>query len=454
MTLHDLLDDLARAQPATSPALAERAWADGRRRRTRTWGRAAVAAAAVVALLVVLVPAAPPELPVPAFARPSAAGVDGHPERIGRQWWVRGLPDRPGALAAVLEAEGGPYVVRADGHRWRLPGEQVHTQVPALSDDGTQLGYLQDWRGPYVVHDVVTGRRTTFPEVKGHLGTVERSRFQVHDQTPARFSPDGRRLLLMGVYDEHLLLDVRAGTLRGLDRRAVGRGGVPVGWSAADRLAWLVDRRADEGEPDVVELVTTDLSGQVVARTQLRPSGGSLPSTSQWTGAVSRDGLTLAVQSYDGAFGELGEVRRFSVQGGQELSAPVRVELESGCALTWAGDAVDPLVATLRPADVEGEPAVHAAEVLASATRPFTVVAPQVRGRCLVWARDALSAPERGGGLLGAETAGWTWWWKELLLAGLALAGLAAHGLQRRRAQGARAAARIDCGDPSTDWYG
>jgi hypothetical protein len=198
MTLHDLLDDLARTEPVAAPALAERAWTAGRRRRLRVRLQAGIGVAAALALLALVVPPVTQGVPAAPFARGSGAAVDGYPERIGRQWWVRDLPDRPGPLAAVLERTGDWYAVRADGHRWRLPEDERGIQVVALSDDGRLLGHLQAPHGPYVVHDVVSGRRTRFPDVKGHLGITERSRFQVHAQTPARFSPDGRYLLLLG----------------------------------------------------------------------------------------------------------------------------------------------------------------------------------------------------------------------------------------------------------------
>jgi hypothetical protein len=448
MTLHDLLDDLARTEPVAAPALAERAWTAGRRRRLRVRLQAGIGVAAALALLALVVPPVTQGVPAAPFARGSGAAVDGYPERIGRQWWVRDLPDRPGPVAAILEGDGAPYVVRGDGHRWRLPAIQVGAQVAALSDDGRLLGSLQGFRGPYVVHDLVSGRRTRFPEVKGHLGTVERSRFQVHAQTPARFSPDGRYLLLLGVYDEHLLLDVQAGTVRGLDRRAAGEGAVPVGWLDGGRLAWLVDRQFARPPADVVELVTTDLRGRVLARRPLTPGHGPLPPVSQWTGAVSSDGQSLAVR--DDADAQV-EVRRFSVSSGRETAPPVPAQAESGCALTWAGDAADPVVAAVPPAPVQGEPSFQAVEVLASTTRPLTAVAPQLQGRCLIWAADALSGPSRGGGLLGPVTDPWTWWWKELLLGGLALVAAAASLVRRFRDRPAPAPRGASVA--ADDWY-
>lgn len=53
--LHDLLDDLAGSVDPASPALAARAWADGRRRRMRSRVQAVVAIAAALVLLTGLV---------------------------------------------------------------------------------------------------------------------------------------------------------------------------------------------------------------------------------------------------------------------------------------------------------------------------------------------------------------------------------------------------------------
>lgn len=395
--LHDLLADLASSERLDAPGAADRAWADGRGRRRRRRALESVAAgAAVLALLLALGPAlvGAGALPGPSSAGSAGQAVDGHPERIGRQWWVRDLPDRPGPLAALLQTveqrgtydeRDGWHAVAADGHRWRLASDASDDFAPALSPDGRLLGMLLADEGPYVVHDLVTGERTAHEDVSGQVGQARTTPHRIAAQHPSSWSPDGRWIAVQGD-PEVLLLDVGAGTVRSLPRL-----GPLVGFAGPDRLAWFVDERPAPvgGVPGrradgAARLVLTDLAGTPVHDVALRPRSGDLPFLGQSTGEVSPDGGVLAVTDEQ-------QVRRFSTADGAELAAPVRVAVHDACGAAFGETAATLVVPTLT------DGALAAERVGAASTSRQTVVADSVGGRCLVWAAAALDGPGRSG---------------------------------------------------------
>jgi hypothetical protein len=423
--LRELLDDLAASEPVPRPGLAERAWIDGRGRRLRSRLQVAVAAAAALALVALVTPGLPAQVGVPQFAGRGAQGVDGYPERIGRQWWVRDLPDRPGPVAGVLESYSW-YAVRADGHRWRLPGD-AGLQVPALSQDGRMLGYLAGTDGPYVLHDLVTGRRVVLEELYAG-GLPGPGRIQLVVGPPGLWSPDARRLLLWSA-EGMLLVDAADGRIGPL-----AQPGLPLGWVADDRIAWLrVSGAGEKLMPLTVRV--TDLDGQVQSEVELQGSTG----LSTGSMALRPDEGELAVLTHDD------ELHRFELPSGQLVQEPVQLETSFVCGPSYSPDGA--LVLSVSPA--VGGPAT-VMEVTAAGPQPFTVAAPSVSAHCVHWAGDALTGPARGGGLLGTSDATWTWWWRELLLGALGLAGAAAvlrrHPIRLRR--------RAASAPPDVSWYG
>ena len=122
--LRDALDRVAREGTAGVhlPTLAVGAV---RRRRQRLRRRLALVGTglALVALLVLTVTPGWSPLQPQLWPASGATRVSGHPAHIGWQWPVRDLPARPGPMAGLLNGRGdgtGWWVVRADGHRYRL----------------------------------------------------------------------------------------------------------------------------------------------------------------------------------------------------------------------------------------------------------------------------------------------------------------------------------------------
>ena len=437
-SLPDLLDELAGSTPP--PAVdAGAAWADGRRQRRRRFVVRAGAVAIVVALVALVVPTLHLSERVPTYARPSGAVVDGHPARIGRQWLVRDLPDRPGPLAALLSVsvpQGGWDAVRSDGHRWHLPEVfSASGTDPILSPDGTLLGSLAGPDGPFVLHDLVSGRRTELGEL-GDSGVYQRrSTYGLYPQTPAAWSPDGRQVLLSAFSRSpqrsgYVLLDIRSGRVRVVAIPTGAR--YLAGWTASDEVAWI-----GEGQPrEDVALVLADVTGRTVRRVPLRATS-TVRDLSQFSARVQRSTATLLLSS-PAADEHVGTLRRFSLATGAQTAPPVEADTWSSCGVAAGARR---LVAPLGP----GGPAL-AGEVHGGDVRPFTVAWPGLGASCLVWATRAVDGPARGAGLLGTSTAGWTWWWKELALGGAVLVGAAV--LWRRRPPRRRAPQ-----DPDVDWY-
>lgn len=417
MTLSELFDDLA-AQPATPPGLADRAWTAGRaRRRSRVVTRAGVGLALVGVLALLLPSAGVPLTPTPATG--SDVGVTSHPERIGRQWWVRDLPDRPGPMAALLKEFVGQdepahwQAVRADGHRFSLPEVAHRTdQYPTLSPDGRLLGYLETEEGPYVVHDLVNGERRRFAGI-GDNRAAGQARYGRSGQGPAFFSPDGRWLLTTA-FDRRagdssvlLLLDAVDGSVTVSPRL-----GQPAGWAADDRFVLLTDSSFDEQRS--LRYATVDIQGRTVAEVDLAGTEGMFPT--QWGAVVAGDGRRLALV-LDGE-----SVQRFDLVTGQALEQPVPVDVAHPCSATWGERLVVPVRGGAESITVEP-----------GQDRPITLLSPSIEASCLLWAADAVDGPAGGAGLLGSVDATWAWWWKELVLAVLVAAVLVAGGALRRQ---------------------
>jgi hypothetical protein len=433
--LRDALDDLVtEVAPHVAPAdLGPRAWLAGRRRRVRrrlTRGLL-VAAAAILAVAVTPVVGDLRSLHSPADA--DDRGVGGYPQRIGHQWWIRTLPDRPGPVAALVEAgpDDGPilwYAVTETGHRWRLPAPLTGNDIyPAVSRDGRRIGYLLGDRGPYVIHDLVAGTRTEFAGIGSNLWPIVTA-YYVAGQFPSFWSPDGRRVAQgAGSRDDSgsggavvLNVDGSVTFVPGGEGDA-GKGHL-AGWVGSDALLWVKFPPFGEITSGATVVATvTGLDGQPRRTITLSPSSpwqGNF--AGQWTGTASPDGRELLIIE-DTPAGPT--VRRFSLLDGRETADPASLPTLGMCAAGWAGST--PTV------PIYDEVTAATAVVHDGELRTVVAVEPSVGARCFIWAGEALSG-EAHGGLLGTSTAWWTWWMREMAAA-LALAGAGVWAVRRWR---------------------
>jgi hypothetical protein len=435
--LRDALEDLVTdvAVHVVPEDLGPRAWASGRRRR---WRRRIVPATVVVAAATLAVAVTPltGELRSGQAAADRDRGVGGYPVRIGHQWWTRALPDRPGAVAALVQAgpDNGPlvwYGVSETGHHWRLPdtwtGEDHH---PAISRDGLRIGYLLGRHGPYVIHDLGAGTRTTFAAVGG--GTLPiATPYYVEGQSPSFWSPDGRRVAQNGALRD---LSTAGAVVLSIDgslayvRKGEGSAdnGFIAGWVGDDALLWVKWWPPGEnaGATATVVATVTGLDGAVRHTVMLHPNSPWLGDFgSQWAATISPDAGEVLV--IDESSGE-GAIRRFALADGRETAPPMSIpDLAMPCGADWAGS----------------EPTVQGYDHSAGAAftavwrggefRTAVTVEPGVGARCLVWASDALSGKAHGS-FLGTTTAWWSWWLREIAAA-LGLAAAATGALLSRR---------------------
>ncbi|MFG2039937.1 hypothetical protein [Dactylosporangium sp. NPDC048998] len=430
-SLRDAFDELVAevAPHVVRNDLATRARIAGRRRRIR--GRLAGGVIVAAMLAVSAVVAVPLVGGVPSIG-PSHAedgpGVTGRPQRIGHQWWVRDLPDRPGPIAALVSDPERWYVVTESGHRWRLPiGAGIgNLPTPVLAPDGRRVGYQPDAGAAYVVHNLVTGERTRYPQFENAPLGPSYSYYSINPHLVGRWSPDGLRL---GLPAERV--DMRDGTIRATHSGAAvlgpdgqvtfveqpsGQRSVLAGWAGPDSMVWL--RMLDDGGPPAGPVVAevTRLDGQVTRTVTLRPS-------SPWReeiravgiGPVSPDGTSLLVRE-DGTADRW--LRRFSLADGSQTGDPVRVPgWTSECGSDWAGSTP---VVSLYDRDTK---TAGTGLVVNGAITPMIVVESRLNSECLVWASEALAGRPHPT-VFGTSDFPWTWWWRETVLVLLAVIGL------------------------------
>lgn len=417
-TLRDILDDLVTAVPGhvASPGLAEKSRAAGKRRRIRRRiVRSAVAAAVVALVAAVVVPGVPEWRSQPAGADHYSDGVTSYPQRIGHQWWVRDLPDRPGPIAGLIELSGGGtwHAMSSAGHRWRLPAHA--DEVPTVSPNGRYVGYLASRTGPYVIRDLVDGTTTEFGEITSGLNypsADNNAPSYLSGQAPSYWSPDGTRVWVPA----YPRSGNSSGMVLGVDgtSQPVTRDewpGYMVGWNSDDQLVFA---HWDSSDPDdeygpveryLARALTTD--GVVLGSVPLNIPPGATPGLSQWAGAVSPDNASLSLQLRPEETYE-GRLHQLDLETGQLVAEPIGVDDDAVCPLGWAG--TEP---TLPIWDIESDNAVTAV-VRDGTPEPIVVIEPGLGSYCVLWASDALAGGPRDG-ILDMSMGWWTWWWRELL---------------------------------------
>ena len=420
-TLHEALDELVAAVPGqvVSDRLAEVAWKSGRRRRLRRRVAGVALAIGIAAMAGALISSLADDLrSVPPADHRDGARVHGYPQRIGHQWLVRGLPDRPGPAAGLMwrgaKADSW-YVVSETGHRWHLPmGRRVDDAFPTISPDGRRLGYLVDALGPYVIRDLVTGARVEFPEIASGWGLAQ-AKYQFSGQQPAFWTADGSRLALHASLRPTPGGVGRAGALvldvSGSLREVAGVNGSLAGFSGPDRLVWIPRPEETPTTPatGLTALITT-LDGTESRTVPLRfdTPWQADDGPNQWSAVTSPDGEEVLIMEERGSDDAV--VHRFSLRDGTEVGTTVTVSIPPACGAGWADST--PAVATF---DYTADNAATAM-IDDGKARPIVVVEPGENVLCLVWASDALTGRAHGG-LLGLATGWWSWWWRETLLA-------------------------------------
>ncbi|GAA2737927.1 hypothetical protein GCM10009867_27130 [Pedococcus aerophilus] len=440
--LTDALDSLAADVDVTPPRtdLATAAWTRGRRARTRARAsRVALAAAAVVTVVAAVLPGSWDRSALPSSSRETSS--TGYPVRITKPWTTEDLPLRGEPLAGVLlsEARGytGWYAVTKDGDLRRLPvsGGFMRGNVPTLSDDGRLIGYVDSSSGQYVLHDVVSGRVTSFPDVRAENSTDPQAEapapYRVGPQIPGYVSPDGVHVAVPGTTGTDgttaILVLGTDGSVRPV---AVGGEDGLVGWLDDQTLLTMnsKDSGPDDAGVSTLTPVAIGLDGTTRRLPTLRPSEPVAAfSYSQWSPALSPDHRSLAMGLsdhgrpsslvFDLADGREVESRRDStiLPGSPTVNASTSgMKHIEWAGSTWYGVLPGPAVRAMAPQSSTDDPAI--------------VVDPRLDTAWLDLADDALSGPAHGNVLGTADT--WVaWHWREVLIAAgvLILVALGLH---------------------------
>jgi hypothetical protein len=417
-SLHDALDDLAAdAVPdIVRDDLAALARDRGRsRQRRRRFVGGAVALGLAALALVVALPITGRTVGLTP-AGDAGRGVSGYPQRIGHQWRLGELPDRPGPIAGLMKDIQHWYAVAADGHRWRLPG--TYMPEPALAPDGRRIWYRPGFQEPYVLHDLVTGERTTPTQFRAVRNGV------YYAAQRGYWSPDGQRLavhaqrmeMVDGVRKHEMAVAAVLGPGGAFESLPVRQGSL-AGWAGDDALLW----RFDGG----VNGQVTHLDGAVVRTITLRPSPAKDALGGDWV--VSPDGTEVIIRESGPADSYL---RRFALADGAQIGDPVPLPgWEPSCRDGWAGST--PSVSLFD----RDEDATTAGTGLVQDDRieSIVVIEPRIDSLCFIWAADALAGGPHWS-LFGRSTLFVTWWWREVLLVLLAVTGLLAlHRCSERR---------------------
>jgi hypothetical protein len=407
--------------------LAAAAWRRGRRRRRR---RHIVTAAVTAGLITAALPWGLAVSTSPRHVSAGAADVAVHdyPDRIGHQWFINDLPERPGPLAGLIRVdspdnESGWQALAPDGTRWRLPVPPLRDDVhPTLSPDGRYLGYPTADQGPFVLRNVVTGERTEFPSVG-----VD---YALRGQHPAYWTPDGTRVLLPAVTGPG---DDTGAVVLGVDGSLTPLPAVTghvIGWTPRG-LAWL-GRDRDTGR---VSVHVMSEAGIEILRVDLRPSldwGDAV--LGRWAGAVSPDGTRVVVVVDDGA-DRRARVRWFTMpDGAEEWSSTLSAGSAPACGLGWTGPW---LLVPARP----GRGEVGTLYVDTVMERWLVAVEPGLGSRCVIWASDAVTGglangwPSDGDLMLAQRLSddGLSWWWRETLLVVAVVLAIVMVVIVRRR---------------------
>jgi hypothetical protein len=453
--LRDALDQVARDGTADIH-LRTLAGAAVRRRRRRQLRRLTLVSTSLILAALLVLTVTPGWSPLPPHLWPAsgATRVSGHPAHIGWQWPVRDLPARPGPMAGLLNGRGiglGWWVVRADGHRYRLDSSVANDSRPALSADGRRLGYVAPGGASFVVADLVTGRRSVLKGVgdPGSSVSTRHGGIELQVQTPARWSPRGDVLAVNGDAGDKsgvVVIDARRA-----EAHLVDASGQLAGWLPDSSAVVIVEVQTKEqpnADPEIVTGTTVitgvrvhvvKVTGGDAAVVDLVNRGAwpSYTAFSQWSWAVSSDGKTLLTAASDPGESEGLALRRFRISDGREIGSQRRVPYSTDtCSVGWVGTHS----VTVPVMDEHQQVSRAVVDMQTGVFRPVTVVSPHVgyNTSCLEEAPLALAGPAVRGDLLGQSTLTWVLWLMAIVLA------VAAFFVVRRRRRGLGVEVRQD----------
>lgn len=437
--LREALDRAVRDEAAEVHVDGVRAWQDGQRRRVRQRVGAAVAAVAVLAVGGTAIAAITHHAAEPQPASPRS-GASEHPLRLDYVYWDSDLPATSGPLAGLVERAGedgsGWYAVSPAGRLWRVDTDSAVDVVPAVSPDGTHLGYMRGGveDAVWVLADQDDGSEQTFSQIGTGVGAATQRYFQA-SQAPSFWSPDGSALLVrIGANRPRITAEPAAAVL-GTDGgfeviptpRRADDGVTPVGWVDDDRVALV---GVDSTTRDLNLWVVDAHTGRAMHRFELPTFTAEYNRTYQWFGSISPGADRLAT-----AADVDGEIRYFALgafSGPHIRSSPAVPHAADTCPASWTStDLYVPTVTDRASGD---------SAVLVRADGTETILAdPRLDVRCSVWARTALEGPEHrtiGSRLFGHNTSWLSWHWREVFvstLSGVLLLGGAALLVLRRR---------------------
>lgn len=380
------------------------------RLRGRHWTRIVGLGLVGLAAVLLLVPSLPQSS---GWSGTSGATIQGYPQRLGFVRPAPALPEKPGPLAAVVRDNNfGNSIYLVAEQRGKLWDSGYTMTAPALSPDGTRLLGLLDGDQPTMqLHDLTTGQVREFdvmPPLRGNINLLE-----------PRWSPDGTLVLLTvdrGRWEQTLLVDVRAGDVAILARRALG-----AGWLSADEVV-LVHPATKRHDLVALDVEVRSLRTGTSRRTSLVPevpwgadtSISANVSLSPAGRLLVMEGGTKQTPSPVALF--------FDPLTGRQLEAR-EVADATGCTIAWRGE--DPVVPTKR----QGEPA-GSVVVTSAGLRPLIAIHPRQQSFCITLAADAITGRPTPA-LFGTSGAWWTWYARPLGAVGLVLLGGAL--LVRRR---------------------
>ena len=387
--LRDRFDDLVAGVPDHVTADPRRAWRAGSRRRTRRRALTAAtvfgAAAAVLAAVVM----APRAVQTQPSGQPGVEEL-GHPTRIERPWRTPELGGGPTDPIAGWVQHGDRWdVVTPEGRLRRFDVDPEF--APSVSPNGRKVAFVSQHGHGLFISDLVTALGYGSP-----VGPVlsDEVRFTMSSTGHVFWSPDSVRLAVPLVPDSNGGAPdavVLTGNRTPLPLEAPVPGAQLLGWSSSDELGW-------------------DLGGSVL----VTPIRGGAPREITLD-PMPPSYLTVSLStSGDGTLAYLAEDARLLVYAADGRLVATRDTSGSwvdGCPMSWSGSV--PWVPTAGgPADVLADGG-DGARILAD---------PRLDLGCSVWADASLSGPAYesvGARLFGTSTSWLSWWWRDLVVAGL-----------------------------------